>query len=64
MDLGHFPPGQLAPDNSQLGQLYCPRIVTPAQVLPRAMTITNYNFFMAIFCFFSMSQLYNFCFLL
>ena len=40
-----------------------PRIFTPGQLLPRAMIITNYSFFMAIFCFFSMDQLYNSCFL-
>ena len=64
---GQFPPGQLPPriiapwtippDNSHLGILYCPRIITLAQLLPRAMIITNYNFFMPIFCFFSMAQL-------
>ena len=37
-----------------------PRKITPGQLLPRAMTITNYNFFMAIFWFFSMAQIYNF----
>ena len=52
------------PDNSHLGLFYCPRIITSGQLLPRAMAITNYNFFIAIFCFFSMSQLYNFYFLL
>ena len=26
------------------------------------MTVTNYNFFMAILCFISMAQLFNFCY--
>ena len=54
--LGQFPPRQL-PTGSLL---YCPRIITPWQLLPREVTITKYNFFMDIFCFFSMTQLYNF----
>ena len=49
------------PDNSYLGLLYCPWIITPRKLLLRSMTITNCNFFMAIFSFFSMAQLYNFC---
>ena len=67
LPLGKFPPrtitpGQLPPENSHRGQLYCPRITAPWQLLPRAKTITHYNFFLAIFCFFSMAQLYNFCY--
>ena len=59
------PPRTIAPrtipqDNSHLWLLYCPRIY-PRQLPPRAMTVTNYNFFMTIFCFFSMAQLYSFC---
>ena len=38
------PPGQLPPDNSHIGLLHCPRISTSGQLLPRAITITNYNF--------------------
>ena len=53
-------PGTVPLDSSYLGLLYCPWIITPQQLLPRATTITNYNIFMAIFCFFSMVQLYNF----
>ena len=30
--------------------------------MPRAITITTYNFSMAVFSFFSMGQLYNFCY--
>ena len=46
---GLFPSRIIAPwtillDDSHLGLLYCLRIVTPGQLLPRAMTITNYNF--------------------
>ena len=64
---GQFPPRTIAPltippDNSHVGLLYCPRIITPRRLLPRAMTTTNYNFLMAIFRFFSMAQLYNFCY--
>ena len=64
---GQFPPRAIAPwtippDNSHLGLLHCPRIITPGQLLPRAMTNTNYGFFMAIFCFFSMAQIHNFCY--
>ena len=55
--LGQLPPGQFLPRTIVL-----PQIITPRQLLPRAMTITNYNFFMAIFCFFFMDQLYNFCY--
>ena len=49
---GLFPSRIIAPwtillDDSHLGLLYCLRIVTPGQLLPRAMTITNYSFFMA-----------------
>ena len=65
---GNYPrsiaPWTISSDNSDLGLLYCPspfRIITPWQLLHRAMTIRNYNFFMTIFCFFSMAQLYNFC---
>ena len=59
---GNHPPRQFnPPDNSHLGLLYCLQIITPQQLLPRAMKITNYNCLMAIFCFFSMAQLYNFC---
>ena len=68
--LGQLPPGQfpprtispctIPPDISHLGLLYCPRIIIPGQLLPRAMA--NYNFFMSNFCFFSMAQLYNFCY--
>ena len=73
----HLPPGQLLPrllpprtiapwtipsDNSHLVLLYPTRIITLRQLLPRAMIITNYNFSIPIFCFFSMAQLYNFCF--
>ena len=63
---GQFPPRAIAPwtippNNSHLGLLYCLQIKT-RQLLPRAMTFTNYNFFMAIFCFLSMAQLYNFCY--
>ena len=61
---GKLLPGQLPPDNFHLGELYCLRIVTPGQLMPRAMAVTNYSFFMAIFYFFSMVQLYNFYFLL
>ena len=50
---GQFPLGSL---------LYCPRIITPWQLLPTVLTVTNYNFFIAIFCLFPMSQLYNFCY--
>ena len=62
-----YPTRTIAPwtiplDSSHLGLLYCPWIITPQQSLPRATTITNYSFFMAIFCFFSMAQLYNFCY--
>ena len=54
--------GQLPPlNNSHLELLYCPQIITPRQLQPIAMAITNYNFFMTIFCFFSMAQLYSFC---
>ena len=65
---GQVPPRTIAPwiiplDNFQ-GLLYCPQIITPGQLLPGAIAITNYNFFMAMFCFFSMAQLYNFSFLL
>ena len=57
---GLFPPTKIAPwvippDNLHLELFYCPQASTPGQLLPRAMTITNYNFFMAIFCFFSMA---------
>ena len=53
---GQWFPGQLPPRTIALGQ-FPPRtitfrIFTHGQLLPRAMTITNYNFFMAIFCFF------------
>ena len=56
---GQLPPGTIAPgqfphkaiapwtiisDNSHLGLLQCPPISTSGQLLPRAMTITNYNF--------------------
>ena len=66
---GQFPPRATAPwtiplDNSHLGLLNCSRIIRLGQLLPRAMAITNYNIFTAIFCFFSMVQLCNFCFLL
>ena len=59
-----FPPRIIASwaiplNNSDLRLLYCLRIITPGQLLPRATTITNYNFFMAISCFFS-----NFYFLI
>ena len=59
---GQFPPRTIAPwkilpDNSHLGVLYCTRIIKTRQLLPRAMTITSYNFFMTIFCFFAMAQL-------
>ena len=30
--------------------------------MPRAITMTTYNFSMAVFSFFSMGQLYNFCY--
>ena len=53
-------PWTISPDNSHLGLLYCPQIITPQQLLPRAMAITNYNFFMALFCYFCMAQLYSF----
>ena len=49
-------------DNLHLALLHCPQIITPGQLMPRAMTITTYNFSMAIFSFFSMDQLYNFCY--
>ena len=42
----------ISQDDSPLGLLPCSRIITSRQLLPRAMTITNYNFFMATFCFF------------
>ena len=66
---GQFPPRRIAPwttapDNFHLGFLYCPQIITPGQLRSRATTITNYNFFMAIFYFFFMVQLYHFYFLL
>ena len=57
-----FAPWTFSPDSSYLGLLPCPRIITHRQLLPRAMAITSYNFCMAIFCFFSMVQLYNFCY--
>ena len=57
-------PWTIRPENFHLELLYCPRIVRSRQLLSRVMKITNYNFFIAIFCFFSMTQLYNFCFLL
>ena len=46
---GQFPhraiaPWTIIPDNSHLGLLHCPRISTSGQLLPRAITITNYNF--------------------
>ena len=53
---GKFTPGQFSPRTIALP----PDNYT--QLLPRAMTITKYNFFMAVFCFFSMAQLYNFCY--
>ena len=69
--LGQLPPGQFPPrivlpctiptDKSLLGLLYFLRIFIPRQLLPRGMIITNYSFFMTIFCFFSMVQLNNLC---
>ena len=44
-------PWTIPPDNSHLGLFYYPRIITPGQLLPRAMITTNYKFFMTIFCF-------------
>ena len=60
-----FPPTTISsrtipPDSSHLGLLYCLRIITSQQLLSRAMVFTNYIFFNAIFCFFSMAQLYDF----
>ena len=34
-------PWTIPSDNSDLGLLYCSRIITPGQLLPSAMTITN-----------------------
>ena len=53
---GQFPPRTITPWTIPSGKshseiLCCPRIITPGQLLPRAMTIANYIFFMAIFCF-------------
>ena len=48
---GTISPWTIPPDNFHLGLLYCPQIITPGKLLPREITITNYNFFMAIFCF-------------
>lgn len=68
--LGQFPPGQLPlgqfvgelppraidpPDNCSPPKQFPHRtIITPGQLLLREMTMTNYNFFFAIFCFFPM----------
>ena len=52
-------PLETSHEQFHIGLLICPRIITTRRLLPRAMTITNYNFFMAIFCVFSMTQLYN-----
>ena len=41
-------PGTIYQENSHLGLRSCPWIITHQQLLPRAMTITNYNFFKAI----------------
>ena len=54
--LGQFSPRRIAPctilpDNSHLGLLYCPLIIIPGKLLPRAMAISYYNFS----CLFSVS---------
>ena len=55
-------PGINSQENSHLGLRSYPWIIKHCQLLPRAMTITNYNFFMAIFYFWLMAELYNFCY--
>ena len=55
-------PWEILPENFYLVLLYCSQIITPGLLMPRTMTITTYNFSMAVFSFFSIGQLYNFCY--
>ena len=73
--LGQFPPGQFPRGQLRPGQLapgqFPPWTISLTQFPPRAIDgfpprtitlLTNYNFLMAIFCFFFIAQLYNYCF--